>query len=271
MITVESFDTLQQAAAAMRDKTQFLGGGTLVMRNVNYGDQGFDRIVISADVDMRLIRAEAAQVRIGAGVTMKQVMDSPDLGFLAPVARSVGGPAVRNMATIGGNLFAPAPFGDFCTALLALGATVHFSDGSTQTIDDFLANRDQLRTLVAAISVPRPMGAEFRYVKITRTKPKGAAVMTIAVWLPGQGGRISQAPISQARIAFGAMGRTPLRAKSAETALEGVILDENGIRRALDTVLGGLDPQDDALASQWYRQTVAPVHLKRLLLGRGAS
>ena len=43
---------------------------------------------------------------------------------LAKAARAVGGPAIRNMATVGGNLFAPAPYGDFAVALLALDATV---------------------------------------------------------------------------------------------------------------------------------------------------
>jgi xanthine dehydrogenase small subunit len=46
------------------------------------------------------------------------------LAFLAPVARSIGGPAVRAAATVGGNLFAPSPYGDFSVALLALGAIV---------------------------------------------------------------------------------------------------------------------------------------------------
>ena len=40
-----------------------------------------------------------------------------------------GGPAIRNMATVGGNLFAPYPFGDFAAALLALEAIVTVQSG----------------------------------------------------------------------------------------------------------------------------------------------
>lgn len=265
MITVETFETLDQAAAAVRDKTQYLGGGTLVMRGVNYGAQSFDRIVRTRDAKLRDIRAEASRVRIGAGVTMAQVMASPDLAFLAPVARSVGGPAVRNMATVGGNLFARAPFGDFATALLALDAVVHMSDGADVTIDNFLSNRNNQRGLVSAVSLHRPMGQDFRYRKVSRTKPKGAAVMTLAAWLPQQAGRLSQV-----RLAFGAMNSFPMRAKAAEAALHGATLDASGIQGAVAVAADGLDPQDDALASAWYRRAVAPVHLKRLLLGEGA-
>lgn len=235
------------------------------MRGVNYGAQSFDRIVRTRDPVMRDIRTDAARIRIGAGATMADVMRSPDLGFLAPVARAIGGPAVRNMATVGGNLFARAPFGDFTTALLALDATVHMSDGAEIAIEPFLANRFAQRALVGAVSVPRPMGQDFRFRKVTRTKPKGAAVMSIAAWLPQQGGRLSQA-----RLAFGGMGVEPQRAKAAEAALEGASLDRAGVQRALDVATDGLEVLDNALASAWYRHEVAPVHLRRLLLNEGA-
>lgn len=260
-ITVETYPTLREAAQAMRDRTWYLGGGTLLMRGVNYGVQGFDRIVRTTDASLREIRAEGGGIRIGAGVRMAEVIRHPDLAVLAPVARSVGGPAVRNMATVGGNLFARAPFGDFATALLALDATVQMAEGPALAIETFLSGRDTQRGVVASVLVARPSQGAFRFRKVTRTRPKGASVMCIAAHLPG-GGRITNA-----RIAFGAMGTTPLRAKAAESALEGTSRDADGIQRALDACLHGLDPQDDAIASAWYRREVAPVYLRRLLLG----
>ena len=53
---------------------------------------------------------------------MAAIARHPELEALAKAARAVGGPAIRNMATVGGNLFAPAPYGDFAVALLALDA-----------------------------------------------------------------------------------------------------------------------------------------------------
>ena len=260
-ITVETYPSLREAARAMRESTWYLGGGTLLMRGVNYGAQGFDRIVRTTDAAMREIHPEGGGIRLGAGVRMAQVMAHPDLAFLDPVARSVGGPAVRNMATVGGNLFARSPFGDFTTALLALDASVQMAEGPALPLESFLSGRDRQRGIVASVLVPRPSQGAFRFAKVTRTRPKGASVMCIAAHLPG-GGRITNA-----RVAFGAMGATPLRAKAAETALEGAGPDAGGIQRALDVCLQGLDPQDDAIASAWYRREVAPVHLRRLLLG----
>ncbi len=264
MLTVDSFDTLAEAASAMTSESRYLGGGTLIMRDVNYGDQSFRRIVRVNDRNLSNIRSEGGRIVIGAGATMADVMAASETAFLAPVARLVGGPAVRNMATVGGNLFAGHPYGDFTTALLALDALVRFSDGSEQPIESFLSGRASMRSLVASVSVPRPMGDEFRFRKVSRVKPKGVSVMSIAVWLPRQGGRIAQS-----RIAFGAMGPTPLRAKAAEQALDGANLDAHGIERALSVATAGLSPMDDALASAWYRNEVAPVHLRRVLLGEG--
>ena len=51
---------------------------------------------------------------------MAAILAERELSYLHPVARIIGGPAVREAATVGGNLFAPSPYGDFAAALLAL-------------------------------------------------------------------------------------------------------------------------------------------------------
>jgi CO/xanthine dehydrogenase FAD-binding subunit len=257
MLTVETYQTMSEATGAMTSRSRFLAGGTLVMRDVNYGDQSFDRIVRARDLD-RSIKADATGLRIGAGATMADVLASRDVAFLHPVARGVGGPAIRNMATVGGNLFAANPYGDFTTALLALEATVVMASGQTQPIEAFLAARERTHDLVCAITLPRVPENEFRFSKVTRVKPKGVAIMSIAVWLRH----------GDARIAWGGMGPTPLRSKAAERALNGATLSESGIASVLACCAEGLQPADDALSSAWYRREVAPVHLKRLLLNQ---
>jgi xanthine dehydrogenase small subunit len=88
-------------------------------------------------------------------------------------------------------------------------------------------------------------------------------VLSIAALLPVAGGRISGA-----RVAYGAMAPTPVRAKGVERALEGRSLDEAGISAAIAACAEGTAPADDAIASAWYRREVLPIHLKRLLLGQ---
>lgn len=266
MIDVDTFATVGEAAQAMNAGTTYLGGGTLVMRALNYGEQDFTRIVRSSDPALRQVQMSGDRLVIGAGVTMAQVAQSSELSFLVPVAKAVGGPAVRSAATVGGNLFAEHPYGDFTVALLALDGRIKLADGQEQDLTQFLANRANANGLVASVSVARPSPQDFKWKKVSRVKPKGVSVMSIAAWLPQSGGRISQP-----RIAFGAMGETPLLARSAQAALEGQSLNAQSVAQACTALRGDFQPPDDALASGWYRNEVAPVHLRRLLLNEEAA
>ncbi|MEP0944227.1 MAG: FAD binding domain-containing protein [Rhizobiaceae bacterium] len=267
MITVETYADINQASAALGADSIYLGGGTLVMRALNYGEQNFSRIVRSTDPSLTQITMQGDRIQIGAAVTMASILAHPDLAFLAPVARQVGGPAVRNMASVGGNLFAEHPYGDLAVALLVLDGRVHLADGQEQDLEVFLAQRKGFNGIVASVSIARPNRPEdFRWLKISRTKPKGVSVMSIAAWLPAMAGRL-QNP----RIALGAMADTPMRAKAVEQTLEGATMDTAGIQNALTAIASQFNPPDDALASSWYRQQVAPIHLRRLLLNEGAG
>lgn len=266
-ITVKTFGTLGEAAAAVAaDRgARFLAGGTLVMRAVNEGDIAIRTIVRATDRAFTQIRPAGARIEIGAGVTMAAILSNRELAFLHPAARTVGGPAVRSMATIGGNLFAPAPYGDLATALLALEATVRMGSGPGEMpLEEFFAARERrsLRGLVAGVAVTRPATATaFHFRKVSLVKPKGISVLTIAAHLPRPSGRVAGA-----RVAYGSMAPTPIRAKPVERALEGRTLDEAGIGNAVAAAAEGVQPADDALASAWYRREILPVYLKRLLL-----
>src|SRR6266576_6917333 len=182
---------------------------------------------------MTHVDVSGARVVIGAGVTFARILAERDLAFLQAPARSIGGPAVRNMGTVGGNLFAPSPYGDFTVALLALDAVVSVQGGfgaRDVPIEEFLAGRDRLpRALVLSVACQRPSNADaFRYRKLSRIKPKGGSVVTLAAHLPTGGGRVVGA-----RIALGAMAAATVRAKAAERALEGRLLDAASVSAAV--------------------------------------
>lgn len=263
-ISVKTFTSAGEAAQAVGrdDRTFFLGGGTLVMRAMNEGSQAISTLVRTTDQSLQNIDIRGDDVSLGGGVTMGQILATRALEVLHPVAKVVGGPAVRSMATVGGNIFARHPYGDFAVALLVLDANASLADGRAVSVEDVIRSRDQgTNPIVQSVSFRRPRPGDFRFKKIMRVKPIGAAMLTIAAHLPG-----SSTTISGARVAYGAMGPAPMRVPSVEQALDGKRLDERGIADALAVATTGLEPPTDALASSWYRQEVAPVHLKRLLL-----
>lgn len=268
-VRLQTFDTLRDACAAVarEPSTRFLGGGTLLVRALNEDVADFSTLVRCTDRALTEVRASGSRVRIGAAVTMAQIVASSDLAFLHPAARSVGGPAVRAQATVGGNLFAPPPYGDFTAVLLALDARVSVHSGYSprdMPVDEFLRDRDsQVRAVVAGVEFARPRDtASLRFVKVSKVRPKGVSLLTIAARLEDSAGRLSGV-----RVAYSNVGPVPMRAVAVERAIEGRRLERATVDAAAAVAMEGCSPVTDAIASAWYRRAVLPVHLSRLLLG----
>jgi xanthine dehydrogenase small subunit len=269
-VDVRSCATMAEAAGLISNErgARLLGGGTIVMRDINEGHMTEGAVIRITDPAFRQINASGARVELGAGVTMASILTQSELGYLHAAAKAIGGPAVRSMATVGGNLFAETPYGDFAVMLLALDAQVvlqsGYGGGRAVPLEEFLTSRlSASPSLVTAVQFTRPQNSgDVRFHKVSRVKPKGISVLSIAAHLPMSGGRIGQA-----RVAYGAMAPTPIRARGVERALEGKALDAASIAAAKAAAAEGVRPATDAIASEWYRREVLPVHLGRLLAG----
>ncbi|MCF6233855.1 MAG: FAD binding domain-containing protein [Rhodobacteraceae bacterium] len=251
------------------DKTaQVLGGGTILMPRVNAGDVALRRLLRISDPVLRKMTVGGPEITIGAGVSMADILAQQGLAFLHPAAVCVGGPAIRNMATLGGNLFAKAPYGDLAVLLLALGTEVSLAGGRTgpgaarrDPIEVlFRQSTDARAPLVRAVHLARPKAGQVQFHKMARTNPRGPAVVTLAVSLEVSAGRIAKA-----RIALGGIETRPCLAVGVARTLEGAALSEAAITRACAEVLRELTPRSDALASGWYRGEMAQLHLRRIL------
>jgi CO/xanthine dehydrogenase FAD-binding subunit len=257
-------NSVRSAAALLADPgARLLGGGTLLVRDANSGDPSIRRLILADGLGLDAIRVADGRVELGAAVTMAAVARHPGLAFLHPVAGEIGSPAVRAMATIGGNLHARAPYGDFTVALVALAAEIlaeNAERSETIALEQFLASRDKGARMVTGVSFALPPANAFRFAKVMRRHPHGASVLSIAALLPIVDGRVKGA-----RVAYGAMAPTAIRARAVEAALENQTLDAATIARAASVAAEGTLPMTDAFATDWYRRRVVPVHLTRLL------
>jgi CO/xanthine dehydrogenase FAD-binding subunit len=268
-ISLYAAKTPREACAHLARSAQAtaIAGGTLVMNALNTSDIATASLVDLDGLGLRRIKINGTQVTFGAMTTMADIIAHARLGFLAPVARAIGGPAVRNMATIGGNLHAESPYGDFGVALLALDAKVTIETArqkKTMALEDFYKQRGRLGAhVLTAVTCKIPPRGSFAFVKAIRRHPVSAAVLSIAAVLPLKNGKLVEP-----RIAYGAMAPTPVRAKPVEAALAGKPLDTATIAKAVALAGQGTTPETDAYASAWYRREVLPVHLARLLATR---
>ena len=115
---------------ASRDGAVIIAGGTVVMPILNYGTDAFDTLVSLRGSGLSGISIDAGKATIGAMTTLSELQEKEALGFLWQALDAIASPTVRNMATVGGNLFVKQPYGDLAACLIALGATASISGPS---------------------------------------------------------------------------------------------------------------------------------------------
>jgi CO/xanthine dehydrogenase FAD-binding subunit len=249
-----------EAASLLRDGGWLLGGGTVVMPKVNTGDVPVSRLICLHRAGLAGIEVNGGTVTVGAATTLGAVGAEHRLSFLHPVVRSIASPPVRNLATVGGNLFVAQPYGDLAVALLALDARVEVVSAES-TRDIAVGEPIDVDEVVVAVRFALPSGT-WHYRKAMRRKHNSASIATVAAEVTVEDGLVRDA-----RIALGGVAPRPMRALAAEQALLGRPLDRESVEAAAAASTTGIEPFDDAYASAWYRARVLPVHIRRALLG----
>jgi CO/xanthine dehydrogenase FAD-binding subunit len=258
--TAEALTSLARARDAL-----VIGGGTLVMPKVQAGISGLGALVSLSRLKLDKIAIKGDKVTIGAATTLAAIGEERGLTFLHPAIESVGSPTLRNLATIGGNLFTEQPYGDIAVCLLALDAeaTVATKRGAKKlSVAEILEKGIARDAIVTAISFKRPDKGTWFYRKAMRRAANSASIVTIAALLPMKKGKIAGA-----RIALGACGAKPVLAEKAAAALDGQKLDAGSVAKAGAVLIKDAEPFTDAYASAWYRARVLPVHFRRAILG----
>lgn len=243
-----------------------MAGGTIAMPLINEGVSLPEKVMGLRRAGIDYVKQTNGTLKIGATATLSQILAQPHIPLLQQAAHHVGGWAVRNMGTVGGNLFAPPPAGDLAVALLALDARVHLTSQAGERVlplgefyTGFMTTTLQPGELVTEISVPLPQGVT-GYAKHGRRHANTPAVVTVAAHLLLDGTRVVDA-----RLALNAVGPHPMRASHAEQALTGATLDEATIRTAASAAAEECEPFDDAVASAWYRRKMVDVFVRRVL------
>jgi CO/xanthine dehydrogenase FAD-binding subunit len=243
-----------------------MAGGTVAMPLINEGISLPEKVMGLRRAGLNHISSHNGMVKIGATATLTQMLAQKEIPLLGEAAYHIGGWAIRNMGTVGGNLFAPPPSGDLAVALLALDAQVKLNgaDGErvlplTEFYTGFMITALAPGELVTEILVPRPNG-EATYVKLGRRQANTPAVVSLAANLVLDGKKVEEA-----RIALNAVGPHPLRATKAEEALTGSTLDATTIAAAAAAAAKECEPFTDAVASEWYRRKMVDVTVRRAL------
>ncbi len=243
-----------------------MAGGTVAMPLVNEGISMPERVMGLRLAGLDRLERTNGTLRIGATTTLTQLLEQAVVPMLREAAQRTASWSIRNMGTVGGNLFTPPPGGDVAVALLALDASVVLANARGERVlpladffTGFLTNRLAADELLVEAQVPIPT-TPTAFIKFGRKHANTPAVVTVAVRLEWDGGRVADA-----RIALGAVGPHPIRSMEAERVLVGSSLSPDAVAAAADAAAEGCEPFTDGIATDWYRRRMARVFVARAL------
>lgn len=266
-VTVDEAATLLQEVPGARA----LAGGTWIMRGpIRQEDPAPAYVALSDIPELLNLETTADELSIGAAVThqrlARELPVDADLAGLRAAAANSANPAVRNMATVGGNLStADFPAADLVPALLALDARVVLALPAARTelrLAEYLdlRTKDTFPGLLTHVLVQRRGGASAHArLPLRAAGDYPVAIVSIHADLD------RQAVPKSLRIALGSVGQVAQRWSACEDALKGKGLTGALAEESARTLAGQLEARDGVDAPGWYRREVLPALLRRAI------
>jgi xanthine dehydrogenase FAD-binding subunit len=224
------------------------------------------------------VRDEGSQIAIGACTRFSTIIADPLLATAAPLlqqaALTIGAPAIRNMATLGGNLCSASPAADSVPPLVLLNAEVELQSAlgcRRMPLEHFIVAPGQTRLgekeVLSRVLLPKEAPFTWqRFDKVGRRQSLAIAIASFAGMLQlDYAGRVERA-----RFAWGSVGPTVMRVPAIEALLTGQKLMPELLRAAAGLARTALAPIDDLRASAAYRRALAGNLLLRFLGGPNA-
>jgi len=275
--------TVEEALALLAEhagNARIIAGGTDLLIDLQYDGEKhkLDALVDLTRVGEMTSITEAIDVcTVGGAVTHTAVTLSTLLEAratcLVESCGVVGGPQVRNVATLGGNVAHALPAGDGTTSLMALNAEVDvaWGDGRREWLPlaqifkgPGISALDSRRDILVAFRFRlcgEREGTAFNRIM----RPQGVAlpVLGCAVWV-----RLSQdrAYYEDARISIAPVAPTPILAEAAAEALLGQPTTDETLEQAVEAAHQSLTPRTSKYrATGEYRQHMIGTLLRRAL------
>jgi carbon-monoxide dehydrogenase medium subunit len=268
--------TLSEAVALLGrlgEGAKVLSGGQslLPLLKLRLGSAGH-LVDIGRIPGLEYVKEEGGYLRIG-GRTRESALEHSDVvkkryPILADTAAVIADPLVRNMATVGGNLAHGDPANDHPATMLALGAevvatgpkgerTIPIEKFFTGLFETALAHDEILTEIRVPKPPPKSGGA---YVKLERKVGDFATAASAAFVVLGKNGEVERVGIGLTNA-----GLTPVKATSAEKALQGKKPTEAAIAEASRLAAKDASPSPDRRGDVEYKKEMARVLTARAL------
>ena len=251
-----------------------LAGGTDVYVALRVNPVWFDRLVdIRRIPELNEISIEGDQFKLGAAVTFSHAIKNPILQRVAPflveACKTIGGPAVRNCGTFGGNVSNAAACADSLPSLVCLEAVAHLrsTKGERQLkVEDLVTGPHQTQIepgeLLTHFTFKVPSeNARSCFIKIGRRKAQSISRLSIAVI----GTMDAEGVVDYIRVCPGAAVATPVRFPKVEDVLLGKKPDKETITAAADQLVADMIESTGRRWSTEYKEITLKAIAERSL------
>jgi carbon-monoxide dehydrogenase medium subunit len=267
------FPRTPEEAVEMLDRLEgrgrILAGGTDLVERLREGKPGIDVFVDVARIDgFKSVHREKEWIVMEGGVTHAQAGASDlirqDATVLAEACTSVGGPQIRNLGTLAGNVVSAQPAADGSLALLALGAVLTVvRAGCSRQVDITeafggvgLSTIDATREIITAIRIPAAnRGRGSNYQRLAMRRALSLPMLAVAAVVGLEDGSFSST-----RVAVGPIAEVPLLVESVDDMLREKPVTPDIIEKASRLVADTAKPRDSRLrGSGEYRRSMVKV------------
>jgi xanthine dehydrogenase FAD-binding subunit len=290
MFNIKSYSragSIQEAIRLLQENPEgrLIAGGTDVLVKMQKGKAQFDHLIDIHDIaELNFIsQNDDCDLVIGPLSCFTHVAESAlirkHIPVLSEAILTIGGPQVRNMATIGGNLCNGVPSADSATPLIALNATVTIEgpDGSRQMpLEDFFLGPSRValehHEIMTAIAVSHDnyagyYGHFFKYAM--RDAMDIATIGCSAVC------KVENEILTDLRLAYGVAAPVPIRCKDTEDKIRGRKVSTQLLNDIAEAVQDDVSPRTSWRAAQDFRlqiiATLAHRVVKQAILNAGGT
>lgn len=274
-ICARRVEEVVQALTAYKDQAAILAGGTVFHELVAKGMvPQIKKLIDISRLPLSYISDRPDGLRIGATTRLAELRDASvlkDSGAYRAIAEaaSILPVQVVEMGTVGGNICAGLPILNFPPVVLALDFEMKVTGpGGERSIPggdfylDYFLTGIQPEEFLVEVNVPKFPERSVSVFQAFKILSLDYPTISIAV-------RVTLGKndaCREVRIAFGSVGRVPLRASKAENRLMDRKLDERIIDQAIEAIPGDINPINDLRATAEYRKEISKVLARDALM-----
>lgn len=277
--------SVDEALALLRSyagQARVIAGGTDLLVDLQHGNDGHSEplgalVDVTRIPEMTQITQIGDTITVGAAVTHTAIVKSAMLErgatCLVESCGVVGGPQVRNVGTLGGNVAHALPAGDGTTSLVALDAEaeVAWADGRRAWLPITQIFRgpgqsalDATRDVLVAFRFSACGGNEATaFKRIMRPQGVALPVLGCAVWVKLDDAHEIYADV---RVCIAPVAPVPVRATAIEDALRSQSATDSTIDQAVKVAYETIEPRTSKYrATAEYRSYMVETLLRRAL------